>query len=154
MAEVLWGSNRRVWSRGDKVHGNRGCGYAESIRTSSITMRDTVLLAAIVALGIASRVVHLGIALWDKYLGDALYAAMVYEILRLLWRPKALALWAAAAMVAIELFQLTGIAARMSGSEHLAVRVVARLMGTQFSLGDLAAYGAGISCLYVIDRRR
>ena len=116
-------------------------------------MRDTVLLAAIVALGIASRVVHLGIALWDKYLGDALYAAMVYEILRLLWRPKALALWAAAAMVAIELFQLTGIAARMSGSEHLAVRVVARLMGTQFSLGDLAAYGAGISCLYVIDRR-
>lgn len=101
-----------------------------------------------------SRVVHLGNVLWDKYLGDALYAAMVYEILRLVWRPKALAVWAAAVMVAIELFQLTGIAARMAGSEHLAVRVVARLMGTQFSFGDLAAYGAGIGCLYVIDRRR
>ena len=113
-------------------------------------------------MGIASRVVHVGNVLWDKYLGDALYAAMVYEILRLLWRPVgrssgrpgAVAVWAMGVMVAIELFQLTGIAARMSGSEHLAVRVVARLMGTQFSLGDLAAYGAGISCLYVIDRRR
>jgi hypothetical protein len=40
-------------------------------------------LIAIIALGILSRVVHTGLALFDKYLGDALYAAMVYALLRL-----------------------------------------------------------------------
>src|SRR5258707_1053285 len=43
-------------------------------------------LIGIVALGILSRVVHTGIAVFDKHLGDALYAAMVYAILRLFWR--------------------------------------------------------------------
>ena len=46
---------------------------------------------------------------FDKYLGDALYAAMVYAILRLLWRglaPARLAVSAMAVMTFIELFQL------------------------------------------------
>ena len=43
-------------------------------------------LVGIIAAGILSRVVHTGFAVFDKYLGDALYAAMVYAILRLFWR--------------------------------------------------------------------
>ena len=42
-------------------------------------------LAGIIAVGILSRVVHTGLLVFDKYLGDALYAAMVYTILRLSW---------------------------------------------------------------------
>ena len=42
-------------------------------------------LAGIIAVGILSRVVHTGLLVFDKYLGDALYAAMVYAILRLSW---------------------------------------------------------------------
>ena len=44
------------------------------------------LLAAIVAAGLLSRVAHTGFRLFDKYLGDALYAAMVYVIFRLTGR--------------------------------------------------------------------
>src|ERR1043165_6490407 len=36
------------------------------------------LLAAIVVAGLLSRVAHTGFRLFDKYQGDALYAAMVY----------------------------------------------------------------------------
>src|SRR5262245_36924147 len=97
------------------------------------------LLAAIVSAGLLSRVAHTGFRLFDKYLGDALYAAMVYVLFRLTGRITRLTLWAAVAMTAIELFQLTRIPAGMLGSEHLGVRLFARLLGTEFSVLDLLA---------------
>src|SRR5438046_3310199 len=90
-------------------------------------------LVGIITAGTLSRTVHTGLVVFDKYLGDALYAAMVYSILRLFWRTAALALHAMAIMSLIELFQLTMIPARMLTSEHLIVRICARLMGTEFS---------------------
>jgi hypothetical protein len=62
------------------------------------------LLAGIVAIGILSRVVHTGLVVFDKYLGDALYATMVYTILRLLLRSTSVALPAMFVMAGIELF--------------------------------------------------
>jgi hypothetical protein len=65
-------------------------------------------LVGIITVGTLSRVVHTGLVVFDKYLGDALYAAMVYTILRLFWRAAAsarLAVSAMAAMTVIELFQ-------------------------------------------------
>jgi Protein of unknown function (DUF2809) len=108
-------------------------------------------LVGIIALGILSRTVHTGLLIFDKYLGDALYAAMVYTILRLLWPTAALALPAMAIMTVIELFQLTMIPAHMLASEHWIVRICARLMGTEFSFLDLLAYGVGIGCIYLLD---
>ena len=108
-------------------------------------------LVAIVAVGVLSRTIHTGLAIFDKYLGDALYAAMVYAILRLLWRTAAIAVYAMAVMTVIELFQLTMIPARMLASGHLIMRICARLMGTQFSFLDLLAYGVGIGCIYCAD---
>ena len=108
-------------------------------------------LIGIIAVGILSRTVHTGLLLIDKYLGDALYAAMVYAILRLFWRTAALALPAMALMTGIELFQLTMIPAHMLASEHWIVRICARLMGTEFSFLDLLAYAVGIGCLYLLD---
>jgi uncharacterized protein DUF2809 len=107
----------------------------------------------IIAAGILSRTVHTGLVILDKYLGDALYAAMVYAILRLLWRTAALALPSMAVMTVIELFQLTMIPARMLTSEHAIVRICARLMGTEFSFLDLFAYGVGILCISLVDFR-
>src|SRR5438067_12174438 len=63
------------------------------------------LLAAIVGAGLLSRVAHTGFRLFDKYLGDALYAAVIYVIFRLTGRIERVALWSAVAMTAIELFQ-------------------------------------------------
>ncbi len=108
-------------------------------------------LMGIITMGILSRVVHTGLVVFDKYLGDALYAAMVYAIFQLLWRTAAVAVSAMVVMTVIELFQLTMIPARMLASEHLIARICARLMGTEFSFLDLLAYGVGIGCIYLAD---
>ena len=113
----------------------------------------SIFLACIIAIGVLSRVARTGFVLLDKYLGDVLYAAMIYAVLRLWRTPRAAAAWSLTAMIAIESFQLTLIAAHMLTSEHLAVRIVARLMGTHFSFLDLLAYFVGIAGLYVLDRR-
>jgi hypothetical protein len=109
-------------------------------------------LAAVIAAGILSRVFQTGIVLVDKYLGDALYAVMVYIILRFFTKPLTAAVTAAVAMTAIEFFQLTMIPLHMLASRHLVVRICARLMGTSFSFLDLRAYAVGILCIHVADR--
>ena len=111
-------------------------------------------LVAIITVGILSRVGHTGLGVVDKYLGDALYAAMVVTILLLFWRTAAAARLAASAMAvmtAIELFQLTMIPAHLLANEHVLVRICARLMGTEFSFLDLIAYAVGIGCIFLVD---
>ena len=105
----------------------------------------------IIAMGVLSRALHTGLAVFDKYLGDALYAMMVYGILRLLSRAAVSAVCAMVVMTAIESFQLTMIPAHMLASERLATRICARLMGVEFSFLDLLAYGVGIGCIYLVD---
>ena len=112
-------------------------------------------LVGIITVGILSRVGHTGLVVVDKYLGDALYAAMVYTVLRLFWRAAASARLVAASamaiMTAIELFQLTMIPAHLLANEHVMVRICARLMGTEFSFLDLLTYAVGIACIYLAD---
>jgi hypothetical protein len=110
------------------------------------------LLVVVIVLGIVSRVTETGFRVVDKYLGDALYAGMVYGILRLTGRVTRVAVWAAVAMTAIELFQLTGIPAAMYRSAYTAARVCARLLGTEFSGFDLLAYGVGIALMAAVAR--
>ena len=115
--------------------------------------RRVVVLSCIIGIGILSRVIHTGFVVFDKYLGDALYAAMVYVILRLLWRATAVVVAVATliVMTVIELFQLTMVPAHMLASERLIVRISAMLIGTEFSFLDLFAYGVGIACIYLVD---
>ena len=112
-----------------------------------------VVLGVIIAAGIGSRIIRTGWIVFDKYLGDALYAMMVYAILRLfsqqaIWRN---ALAAMAVMTAIEVFQLTMIPAHLLSSKHLVVRIGARLIGTEFSFLDLLAYAAGIGLIALVE---
>ena len=58
----------------------------------------------IVSLGILSRMVPTGFMLFDKCLGDVLYAVMIYAILRLWWASRQAAVWGSAIMFAVELF--------------------------------------------------
>lgn len=111
------------------------------------------VLAAIVAAGLVSRSLRTGEPLFDKYLGDALYAAMVYAVVRLSGLTARVALWSGVIMAAIELFQLTGIPAALHRSGPLPVRLFARLLGTVFSWFDLAAYAAGIGVMAVADQK-
>src|SRR6476646_5754703 len=94
--------------------------YYEGMLVSLRSRMSWVLcIIGIIAIGILSRVVHTGLVVFDKYLGDALYAMMVYAILRLLWRAATAAVCAMLVMTAIELFQLTMIPAHLLASEHL-----------------------------------
>ncbi|MQY08959.1 DUF2809 domain-containing protein [Actinomadura macrotermitis] len=90
------------------------------------------------------------------YLGDALYAVLIYLLL-LFARPAAAAprLWAAATAVCwlIEAAQLTGWPAELSEKSVLA-RLV---LGSGFNAGDLAAYAAGAAAaaaLHTLAARR
>ena len=105
----------------------------------------------IIALGLLSRVVRTGWLLFDKYLGDALYAAMVYGILRLVLRAPVAGALAMVVMTAIEVFQLTLIPARMVGSEFWLARICGRLLGVSFSYWDMLAYGVGIAGIYFVE---
>lgn len=111
-------------------------------------------LTGIIAAGLLSRVVRTGWVGFDKYLGDALYAAMVYLLVRPFFRPAPAAVWACVLMIAIECFQLTGIPAHLYAAGSRPVRVAARLMGTEFGVLDLAAYAVGIAAIYAADRGR
>ena len=105
----------------------------------------------IIVLGLLSRSVTTGWIVIDKYLGDALYAAMVYALLRVVLRAGPATAGAAVLMAAIESFQLTGIPARMLASGNGFIRVVARLLGVQFGWADLLAYAVGIGMIRAID---
>ena len=96
-------------------------------------------LAVVVALGLGSRRVPLGVALWDKSLGDALYAVAVLCLAGVV-RPGSsatrLGVVAFLASFTVELFQLTGLPAR-------APRPLRLVLGTTFAWHDVACYAIG-----------
>ena len=109
----------------------------------------------VVLIGVASRVLHSGLTVVDKYLGDALYAVLVYILLGVArpgMAPARKALVACALMAAIEAFQLTQVPAWMAKSGALALKLGAIILGTSFSWYDLLAYAFGILLIFVIDR--
>ena len=96
-------------------------------------------LVGTIALGLASRRLPIGVHLWDKSLGDALYTVMVYFLVALVrpaLHPRALGVCALVISIAVELFQLTGIPARLP-------RLVQLALGTTFAWHDIACYVVG-----------
>jgi hypothetical protein len=118
------------------------------------TTRRVLYLIGIVALGIVSRLLPIGLVFFDAYLGDALYAAMLFE-LALILRPR-LAPYRAAALAwllvgAIELFQLTSIPLALREQGNPLLRLVSVALGTTFSLVDIAFYTLGIAVLLALE---
>ena len=107
-------------------------------------------------MGIISRLFPIGSILWDKYLGDAVYAAVFYLGLSLIWPRGTLAgktFWTVVSVVTIETFQLTPIPARLGHSDNLAIGLFAYVvLGSRFSGWDLLAYGVGLATIMVVDR--
>lgn len=111
--------------------------------------RTLVGLAVVIALGLASRRLPIGVALWDKSAGDALYAVMVYLVLSLV-RPAAhparLGVSAFLVCAAIETFQLTGIPAGLP-------RLLRFVLGTSFAWHDMACYVVGAAAPALFEAR-
>ena len=110
-------------------------------------------LVVIIVAGIASRTVQPGWIVVDKYLGDALYAAMVYVLLSLQWQAAPLRKGGASMvlMTALEFFQLTRIPAHLLTKDNVILRTIARLLGTEFSFLDLLAYSIGIAMIGLLE---
>jgi len=115
-----------------------------------------LLLVAAIGAGLLSRTLPLGLAVWDKYLGDSLYAVAFYLGLCLLIGSGRLHSKLALTMLyvtSIEVFQLTDIPLRLTQSADLLVRLLARgVLGSTFSWWDLLAYAAGVAAIAPLDR--
>ena len=103
-----------------------------------------------VALGLLSRKLHLHFSLWDKSLGDVLYAVAAYLVLALArprWSTRRVAGWSLLFCLAVETFQLTPIPMRLSGNPVLRL-----LLGTTFAWHDVACYFVGVGLIWAIDQ--
>jgi hypothetical protein len=113
-------------------------------------MRVFAALVITVAVGVASRRYPIGWALYDKSLGDALYAVAVYLALALVLRktrPVIVAVLAITWCVAVEFFQATGIPA------HYADRLIVKwLIGADFAWHDVACYFVGVAAAVTLDK--
>ena len=111
------------------------------------TSRRIIVLGVIILSGIGSRLIATGFALFDNYLGDALYAAMLFMLL-LVFAPRLTLAKAAligfGLVVLIELFQQTGIPLAMRSHENSLIQLMALLLGTTFNYWDLVSYAIGI----------
>jgi hypothetical protein len=111
--------------------------------------RLLLVLVIVVSLGLLSRLRPIGWSLYDKSLGDILYAVAAYLVLALLlyrWHPLWVAPVALVLCLAVESSQATGIPARY---EHIAV--VRWILGTTFSWHDVGRYVVGVAVITVLD---
>jgi hypothetical protein len=108
-----------------------------------------ISLCITILLGLTSRRWPIGWSVYDKSLGDALYAVMVYLVIALLaprTRTITCAIVAVAICLAIELFKLTGLPNAWRAS------AISRLVfGTTFSVHNLICYTLGISFIAIGD---
>jgi hypothetical protein len=106
-------------------------------------------LAVTVALGLSSRLYPMGWYLWDKLLGDVLYAVAAYLVWAMLLgrRPAwVIAATAFGCCLAVELFKLTGIPA-----DNQRVLLVRWFLGTTFSAANMVCYFIGVSLAAIAD---
>ncbi len=108
----------------------------------------------VVFFGILSRISETGFIILDKYLGDALYAIMLYVLLGAVLaniRPSYLFFLALSFMIIIEAFQLTTIPVDFSRSSNIFLNILSILLGTTFSWLDIVAYLIGLLVVLLLD---
>jgi hypothetical protein len=112
-------------------------------------LRLLLALAITVVLGLASRLYPVDWFLWDRVLGEVLYAVAAYIALAmLLFRkpPLIIAVSAFVCCLAVELFKLTGIPA-----ENQRVFMVRWFLGMTFSVVNLGYYFIGVVVVAFAD---
>src|SRR3954454_18385406 len=112
-------------------------------------LRFLLAMAVTVALGLASRLYPAGWFLWDRVLGEVLYAVAAYLALAVLFfrkPPLFIAVIAFGCCLAVELFKLTGIPA-----ENQHVFLVRWFLGMTFSVVNLGYYFIGVVLIAFAD---
>ena len=114
-----------------------------------LMLRLLLALAATVFLGLASRLHPLSWFLWDRVLGEVLYAVAAYLVLAILLvrrPPWLIAGLAFGCCLAVEVFKLTGIPA-----EHQRVFLVRWFLGMTFAWVNLGYYFIGAVLIACAD---
>jgi hypothetical protein len=121
----------------------------------SAVLRLVGALIITVAVGLASRAWPVGFVVWDKVVGDAMYAVAIYLVVvigsTLLRRHLTAAVAGGIAIGlcwAIEAFQATGWTARSVSSANLR-----NVLGTTFGFTDLIWYLVGVVAIALVDVR-
>ena len=112
-------------------------------------LRLPLALAVTVVLGLASRLYPVGWFLWDRVLGEVLYAVAAYLALAVLLvrkPPLFIAVIAFTCCLAVEVFKLTGIPA-----ENQRVFLVRWFLGMTFSVKNLGYYFIGVVLIALAD---
>ena len=112
-------------------------------------LRLLLAMAIIVVLGLASRLYPVGWFLWDRVLGEVLYAVAAYlawAMLLLRKPPLFVAVLAFASCLAVEVFKLTGIPA-----ENQRIFLVRWFLGMIFSVVNLGYYFIGVVLIAFAD---
>lgn len=112
-------------------------------------LRVLLALAVTVVLGLASRLHPVGWVLWDRVLGEVLYAVAAYLAVAVFFGRKPpwfIAAIAFGCCLAVELFKLTGIPA---DNQH--VFLVRWFLGMTFSVVNLGYYLIGVALIAFAD---
>jgi len=112
--------------------------------------RVVAALVVTIALGLISRLCPIGWPLYDKSLGDILYAVAAYLALRIVLIRKPAIMIAPLAVglcVGIECFKLTGIPVDLARDYP----IVGWVLGSTFSWHNLACYAVGVAIIATID---
>ena len=112
-------------------------------------LRLLLALAATVFLGLASRLYPMGWFLYDRVLGEVLYAVAAYLVLAMLLARRSPWLVAGLAFgccLAVEVFKLTGLPA-----EHQRVFLVRWFLGMTFAWVNLGYYFIGVVLIAFAD---
>lgn len=112
-------------------------------------LRWLLAMAVTVAVGLASRLYPAGWFLWDRVVGEVLYAVAAYLALAVFLSrkpPSFIAAIAFACCLAVELFKLTGVPA---GNQR--VFLVRWFLGMTFSVVNLGYYLIGVVLIAVAD---
>jgi hypothetical protein len=112
-------------------------------------LRLLLALAATVVLGLASRLYPVDWFLYDRVLGEVLYAVAAYLVLSMLLvrqPPWFIAVFAFVCCLAVELFKLTGVPAAY---QHMFL--VRWFLGMTFSVVNLGYYLIGVVLIAFAD---
>jgi hypothetical protein len=102
-----------------------------------------------VVLGLASRLYPVGCFLWDRVLGEVLYAVAAYLAMAVFLSrkpPMFIAVIAFVCCLAVELFKLTGIP-----GENQRVFLIRWFLGMTFSVVNLGYYFIGVVLIAFAD---
>lgn len=117
-------------------------------------LKVLVLIFLTILIGLFSRLYPIGNILWDEYLGDVLYASLIYLLIKLFFanlNPKQIFFSTLLLCFCIEIFQLTSIPLALLKSEIIFVKLIGHLLGTTFQFIDIISYIFGAALLYFID---